>query len=112
MTGLDNKGSTRRERVRGEVVAVREVRFHIVRAGDLRNEIGFQNDINVLLAALNDSARAWASVGPLLSAEQFGPRYDDGPPTLADSEAASPEFPIQPMFRRSGDTSSKLPSHR
>ena len=74
-------------RVRGQVVAAAQVREQIVRPGDLRNEVGFQNDINVLLAALSDGPHVWSAAGPLLSPALMGPCYDDGPATITELKA-------------------------
>ena len=75
---------------RSVVVCASELRGQMVRAGDLRNEIGFQNDINILLAALDDGSSVWAAEAPLLSPDQrLTPGYDDGPPTLSDLQATA-----------------------
>jgi hypothetical protein len=43
------------------VIPVSALRAELVRAGDLREEVGFQNDVNGLLASLEDPmARAWS----------------------------------------------------
>ena len=72
------------EVVRGHVVAVKDLREQLVRPGDLRNEIGFQNDINILLAALDDGHVVWNPEAPMLSPDR---RLDDNsPPTLTELE--------------------------
>ena len=88
MMSRGSKSLGRSERVRGKVVSIQKVRGQIVRPGDLRNEVGFQNDINVLLAALRDGDYAWSTAAPLLSPDLLSPGYDDGPATLTDIKAA------------------------
>lgn len=72
------------EPTRGQVVAVKDLREQIVRPGDLRNEIGFQNDINILLAALDDGDVVWNSEAPMLSPDTHV--EDHLPPTLTELE--------------------------
>lgn len=72
------------EETRGQVVAVKHLREQLVRPGDLRNEIGFQNDINILLAALDDGDVVWNSEAPMLSPDTQ--IEDHLPPTLTELE--------------------------
>lgn len=67
---------------RSHVLPAKALREQIVRPGDVRNEIGFQNDINILLAALDDGDLVWSSEAPLLSPDC---QMEDGaPPTLTE----------------------------
>jgi hypothetical protein len=61
------------EEANQDVVETLGVRSRLVEDGDLRNEIGFQNDINVMLALLDFGATPWESAAPMLSRE-----WDDG----------------------------------
>lgn len=49
------------------VVPASQIRAQLVQPGDLRNEIGFQNDINILLAALEDGHGVWRLEAPLMT---------------------------------------------
>lgn len=95
--GLASNRTMWRQSVRGRVVPAGQLRAQMVRSGDLRNEIGFQNDINVLLAALDDGAAVWDLAAPLLTADQIGPAYDDGPVTQTDLKATQ-ECPVDPSL--------------
>lgn len=66
--------------VEGRMVPVRAVRAELVPPGDLRAEVGFQNDVNALLASLEDPMlRAWTLASfPMISTP---PRKRRRPPT-------------------------------
>lgn len=95
--GLGHTRMSVRKAVNGRVVAAPELRGQMVRAGDLRNEIGFQNDINILLAALDDGAEVWNLEAPLLSPDRSELACDDGPPTLTELKATQ-ECAVDPVF--------------
>ena len=41
------------------ILAARDVRLALVDVGDVRSEVGFQNDINFLLSQLDDLDGSW-----------------------------------------------------
>jgi len=82
--GLSQRRFGRQEAARSHVVPAKALREKLVRPGDLRNEIGFQNDINILLAALDGGDRVWRSEAPILSPDIQ--REEDAPPTLTELE--------------------------
>jgi len=49
------------------VLPATQVRATVVRDNDLRNQIGFQNDLNTLLAALDMGGAPFGCAAPLLS---------------------------------------------
>lgn len=73
-----NKRFGRLQESKSHVIPVRGLRDQLVRPGDLRNEIGFQNDINILMGALDDGDLVWNSEAPLLSPDF---QMEDGMPT-------------------------------
>jgi len=49
-----------------EIVHSRDVRDSLVKHGDIREDIGFQNDINALIAAVDRPVAPWrALAGPI-----------------------------------------------
>ncbi len=72
------------------VVAVAHVRRSIVDRGDLRNEVGYQNDINLLLSSLDGTRAPWEAVAPLFSPAR--------PPATRRSEA-QPDSRLAPRMR-------------
>lgn len=55
----------------GNIVTIRDLRRSLVDGGDIRDEISLQNDVNFLLARLEDARRApWQPLGPLLRGER------------------------------------------
>jgi hypothetical protein len=54
-------------KVKGGVVALEEIRRTLVDPADIRNEVGFQNDVNGLLAMLEEASPPWRAVSPLFA---------------------------------------------
>jgi hypothetical protein len=82
--GSSQRRFGRVEATKSHVVPAKSLREQLVRPGDLRNEIGFQNDINILLAALDGGDRVWRSEAPMLSPDTH--REEEAPPTLTELE--------------------------
>ena len=49
------------------VVSGSAVRAALVSRRDLRNDVGYQNDVNKLIGALETAEDAWSAAGPLVS---------------------------------------------
>jgi hypothetical protein len=82
--GFSQRRFGRQEAAKSHVVPAKNLREQLVRPGDLRNEIGFQNDINILLAALDGGDRVWRSEAPILSPDSH--RDEAAAPTLTELE--------------------------
>lgn len=73
----------------GRVVPVRALRAELVPPGNVREEIGFQNDVNGMLASLEASARAWTLAAlPMFSSDRRRKRR----PTVGATTARLPAF--------------------
>ncbi len=53
--------------IEAAVVAVGDVRRSLVDKRDIRNEVGFQNDINLLLSALDGTRAPWEAAAQLFA---------------------------------------------
>ncbi len=51
----------------GQVVDMKEVRRAMVNQRDIRNDIGFQNDINLMLSSLDQTRAPWEAAAPLFA---------------------------------------------
>ncbi len=55
----------------GSIVTMRDLRRTLVNGNDIRSDISLQNDVNFLLARLEDARQApWRPLGPLLRGER------------------------------------------
>src|SRR3954464_10487262 len=83
-----------------QVVRASEVRRSLTVPGDIRGEIGFQNDINALLARFDDVRVPWRALA--------GPSPNFGPPLVADMTPIPSPAPAPRRYQRMEATMPRL----